>query len=85
MEKVNATNIIVSCVCRNSVKLTILDYLNKYDQPIELLKLIEMMSEIVKKNNSELTIDDNFLKTYIQKIIEELYEDKTMYISHINI
>jgi hypothetical protein len=67
-----------TCLCRNSVKLLLLDYLNKLDTPIEIFKLISNINVLVRGTNTDLNLDDNFLNTYIQSIIEDLIESKSM-------
>jgi hypothetical protein len=67
-----------TCLCRNSIKLTLLEYLNIQDEPVVIFKLIDIIKLKVKESNQSLTIDDNFLSTYIQGVIEDLIETKSM-------
>jgi hypothetical protein len=67
----------LKCLCRNSIKLKILEIINKKEEPVEIIKLNEEIAKIILEQDPN--IDDNFLKAYIFKIIHELKESELMY------
>jgi hypothetical protein len=64
------------CQCKNSIKLRILEYINNIQAPIVIQNIIQKMFVILKNENNQIEIDDNFLKTYIRSIISEMIDNK---------
>lgn len=65
------------CQCRNSIKLRILEQVNLHysDKPCLSSTLVDIVHEIVKKDNEDIEIDESFLKTYIMSIISEMVDN----------
>jgi hypothetical protein len=78
ISNLNMENKKTSCLCRNSIKMQLLDYLNSIDAPIEIFKLIHTINQLIRKTNPDLNLDDNFLNTYVQTVIEDFIEMKAM-------
>ena len=72
-------NTALKCLCRNSIKLKILEAINTDEEPFEIINLIELIATNLMNENKDLKIDDNFLKSYIFKIINDLSDCKMMY------
>jgi hypothetical protein len=64
------------CQCRNSIKLSTLEYVNSLDKPIDIHKLINLQFDKTKEENKNIEIDDDFLKTYIRSIISEMVDSR---------
>lgn len=66
------------CQCRSSIKLKIINIANSNNCPFIINQLIEEIFKILKSENENIVIDDNFLKTYIKSIISELIDEKIL-------
>jgi hypothetical protein len=70
----------IKCLCKNSIKLKLIEFVCKNNIPFSLTRIVDDFALQIKNDHigKALSVDDNFLKTYICNLLSELEEKKLM-------
>lgn len=76
----------ISCQCKNSIKLKIIQFITNNDHCILIDNAVEHMLIIIKAEIQDiLDLNDAFLKSYIRALITELINEKIICSSEIKV